>query len=122
MEFGLEVSSDRFDRLDDRWLAQVAVLVDELRRESGAVERRSTPRAGTKGDLGSIVLALGSAGAFTAVVEVIKAFVGRDEGRSVRLSWHENGRLESFEVGGNGVDDVVLERVVAVLDQVGRTG
>jgi hypothetical protein len=116
MDFEVEALSDRFDALDDRWLAQVGGLVGELGREVGPVERRATPAPGTKGDLGSIVLALGSAGAFTAAVEVLKSFVERDRGRSVRLSWHQDGRLESLEVGGNGVDEAVMARVLGALD------
>lgn len=116
MEFVVDPSSERFDGVDDRWLAQVAVLVADLRRDVGTVERRRDAQPGTKGDLGSIVLALGSAGAFAAAVEVIKAFVDRDRGRTVRLSWHQDGRLESFEVGGQGIDDALLERVVGALE------
>jgi hypothetical protein len=116
MEFDVEPVSERFDPLDDRWLAQVAHLATELGREVGGVRRRSAPAAGKKGDLGAIVLALGSAGAFTAAVEVLKAFVARDQGRSVRLSWHEDGRLASLEVSGRGVDDATVTRVLGALD------
>jgi hypothetical protein len=117
MDFELESTSERFDPLDERWLAQVAQLAADLRREVGGVDRVSTPEPGQKGELGTIVMALGSAGAFTAAVEVIKAFVTRDQGRSVRLSWHEGGRLESLEVVGSGVDDALMQRVVGALDR-----
>jgi hypothetical protein len=117
MDFELEPSSERFDPLDERWLAQMAQLTADLRREVGTVNRVSKPQPGVKGDLGSIVMALGSAGAFTAAVEVIKAFVARDQGRAVRLSWHQDGRLESLEVSGTGVDDDLMDRVVGALDR-----
>jgi hypothetical protein len=116
MDFVLEPVSERFDPLDDRWLTQVTGLVGELHREVGTVSRRTEARADAKGDLGSIIVALGTAGAFTAAVEVIKAFVARDQGRRVRLSWHQDGRLESFEVDGKNIDAAVMERVLGALD------
>jgi hypothetical protein len=72
---------------------------------------------GQKGDIGPLILTLGSAGVFTAVVDVIKAFVARDQGRTVRLTWHQDGRLESLEVGGRDIDDDVMQRVVGLLER-----
>lgn len=115
MEIQFDATSARFDPLDDRWLSQVTQLVADL-REVGDVRRRATPVPGAKGDLGTLIMSLGSAGALTAVVEVIKAFVGRDTGRSVRLTWNGGGGLESFEITGAGVDDAVVDRVVRVLE------
>lgn len=123
MEFEVEASSARFDPLDDRWLGQVGQLAADLHREGGTVTRRADPQPGRKGGLGAIVLSLGSAGAFTAAVEVIKAFVDRDPSRSVRLSWHADGRLESLEVAGRSLDDEMRQRVVRLLDDAaGRPG
>jgi hypothetical protein len=116
MDFEIEVTSERFDPVDDRWLGQVALLTADLRREGGVVTRRSVPQPGRKGDVGSLILALGSAGVFTAVIEAIKAFVARDDGRMVKLSWHQDGRLQSLEVGGRNFDDNVMQRVVGMLD------
>lgn len=118
MEIELEPSSERFDPNDDRWLAQVAQLMADLRRDVGDVSRQGEARPGMKGvDLGPIIVALGSAGAFTAFTEVIKAFVGRDRGRSVKLSWHLDGKLESFEIQGPDIDDDVLDEALAALEQ-----
>jgi hypothetical protein len=116
MDFEIEPSSERFDRLDDRWLSQVSHLVGELRRDGVDIDRRSAPEPGQKGDVGPLIMALGSAGLFTAAVDVIKAFVARDEGRTVRLTWHQDGRLQSLELGGPHVDHEVVQRVVGMLD------
>lgn len=116
MDFEVEPGSERFDPLDERWLAQVSQLTAELRRAGGSVTRRPVSQPGQKGDIGPLIMALGSAGVFTAVVETIKAFVARDQGRTVRLSWHQDGRLESLEVGGRDIDGDVMRRVVGLLD------
>jgi Effector Associated Constant Component 1 len=116
MDFEIEPSSERFDRLDDRWLSQVSHLVGELRRDGVDIDRRSAPEPGQKGDVGPLIMALGSAGLFTAAVDVIKAFVARDEGRTVRLTWHQDGRLQSLELGGPQVDHELMQRVVGMLD------
>jgi Effector Associated Constant Component 1 len=116
MELELEASSERFDPLDDRWLDQVAQLVTDLRREVGQTERRSQPKAGVKGiDLGTIFVSLGPASAFTAVAGVIKEFIHRDRGRSVRATWHENGKCQQIEIRGYNIDDV--DRLVVALRQ-----
>jgi hypothetical protein len=93
VELKIEPSSDRFDPLDDRWLEQVDGFAGELDQELGGVERERRPVDGGKGfDLASIVLSLGSAGAFTATVELVKSWLSRDRSRSVRLSWSETAR------------------------------
>jgi hypothetical protein len=76
VELRLEPPTDRFDALDDRWLEQVDGFVAELDQEVGGVDRDRAAAAGGKGfDLANIVLTLGSAGAFTATVEVIKSWL-----------------------------------------------
>lgn len=111
MNFELEPSSERFDPVDDRWLDQVAQLVADLRQEADSITRGFQPQTGTKGGLGPIIVSLGSAGAFTAAFEVIKAFVTRDRGRSVRVTWYEDGRAASLEVTGQGLDDDTVRRL-----------
>lgn len=112
MDLKLEPLSQRFDPLDDRWLAQVAQLVTDLQKELDDVRRHGKSEPGTKGvELGAIVVSLGSAGMFTAAVEVVKAFVGRDRGRSIRLSWHENGKPESLQIEGHRLGDDVVKKI-----------
>jgi hypothetical protein len=114
MEVQVEPLSERFDRLDDRWLDHVALFVADLRREVGNVERRSKAVPGMKGlDLGSIAVSLSSAGAFAALASVIKAFIERDNGRSVRATLRKDGKLEQLEISGSNVQDV--ERLIASL-------
>jgi hypothetical protein len=109
----IEPSSDRFDPLDDRWLEQVDGFADELDQEVGGVARERRPVDGGKGfDLASIVLSLGSAGAFTATVELVKSWLSRDRSRSVRLSWSETGEVREVELKGSDLDDASFDEIV----------
>jgi exopolyphosphatase/pppGpp-phosphohydrolase len=87
VEIGLVATNERFDDEDPRWRDQVADLVDELRREAGSLHSRRTAIPGTKGALDNLILVLGSAGAFTAAVEIVRAWLARDKHRSVALTF-----------------------------------
>ena len=113
VELKIEPSSDRFDPLDDRWLEQVDGFAGELDQELGGVERERRPVDGGKGfDLASIVLSLGSAGAYTATVELVKSWLSRDRSRSVRLSWSETGEVREVELKGSDLDDASFDEIV----------
>jgi hypothetical protein len=113
VQLRIEPSSDRFDSIDDRWLEQVDGLVEELDQEVGGVDRDRRPVEGGKGfDLAAIVLSLGSAGAFTATVELVKSWLSRDRSRSVRLSWSETGEVREVELKGSDLDDAAFDEIV----------
>ena len=46
---------------------------------------------GTKGGADQVIVALGSAGSFTAVVDCLRAWLGRDRDRRIDVRWVENG-------------------------------
>jgi hypothetical protein len=113
LELKIEPSSDRFDPLDERWLEQVDGFADELDQEVGGLERERRPVDGGKGfDLASLILSLGSAGAFTATVEVVKSWLSRDRSRSVRLSWSDTGQVREVELKGSDLDDESFNEIV----------
>lgn len=115
----LELSSDRFDRTDDRWLDQQVAFLRELRAAGTDVTTERAAVEGAKGVTDSVFLALGSAGALTATVELIKAWLARDHARSVKVSWSEGGQLQSVEVSGGRIDDAALDKIVhAMSDRV----
>jgi hypothetical protein len=58
------------------------------------------------------VLSLGSAGAFTATVELVKSWLSRDRSRSVRLSWSETGEVREVELKGSDLDDASFDEIV----------
>lgn len=84
-ELVLEARTDKYDPQDDRWHDQVAELLSELNRGGGKVRQESESVAGKKGDVSTIILALGSAGAITAAVEIVRAWLARDQTRSLRV-------------------------------------
>jgi hypothetical protein len=68
---------------DDRWRADLADLEYQLRRELPDETAQPAAGSGTRGpaEISEVVLALGSAGAVTATVEIIKAWISAKPGR-----------------------------------------
>jgi hypothetical protein len=112
----LEPGSTRFSPHDDRWLAQVADLVSELDRVSSPKVRRDRPVEGNKGAITDVVVSLGSVGVFKSLVDVIRLWLGRDSGRTLRLTWFESGKLQSLELGGTGLDEPELARLEKLIE------
>jgi Effector Associated Constant Component 1 len=121
-ELALEPRSGDYQPDDDRWRDQVVGLVTELHRQVD-VERRSAPVEGTKGTLDELVVALGTAGAFTAIVECLRAWLGRDRSRRVDVRWNENGKQRYVTLTGDAIDvDSVREIAKAAAHRVGGSG
>lgn len=113
-ELSLIVRHRRFDDDDPRWRSQVSALLDDLRKETGALERRRTPVPGTKGSAEALVLALGSAGVVNASVQIIRAWLERDRHRSVELTFTDadgNPRCVTASAENAGRD--VLAPIIA---------
>jgi hypothetical protein len=107
----LQPRSERYDQLDDRWIAQVATLVSDLHREVGGVRRDTVLAPGRKGGFEAIVLALGSAGAFNAAVALFKAWLARDRGRSLHISFRDGDRERTVVIRGDMTDNATLQAV-----------
>src|SRR6185312_1395570 len=104
---------------DDRWRAQVASFTTEL----GAVvdtTQRVRPVGGTKGGITEVIIALGSAGVFTATVECLRAWLSRDRGRRVELRWDEGGVARSFTLTGDAIDSQTVREIAKAA--IGRVG
>lgn len=115
--------SDRFDPDDDRWATQVGTLWQALEDEAGTVRRDSSQVPGHKGGVETIILALGSAGAISAMVEVVKAWLGRDRTRSLKLTTvDEAGARRTVTVHGEQVDDATMREALKVLAGSGDAG
>jgi hypothetical protein len=89
-EVAVEPHNDYYDPGDDRWRDQVATLVADLDAQVDTV-RRGRRVEGTKGAADQLIIALGSAGAFQAAVDCLRAWLGRDRDRRIDLRWEENG-------------------------------
>jgi hypothetical protein len=107
--------SERFDPNDDRWLDHVTDLVRDLRDGTGALEIEPPPQPGAKGAAEALILALGTAGAFTSAVEIVKAWLTRDRSRTVEVSWNDDHGSGSFVIHGDAIDDATLGTMATVL-------
>lgn len=115
LKITVKPQSERFAPQDDRWLDQVAGLARELRTGTGALEIERSPQPGSKGAADTLILALGTAGAFTSTVEVIKAWLGRDRTRKVEVSWRDGDDTGEFVIRGDAIDDATLGAMAEVL-------
>jgi hypothetical protein len=120
IELTLEPRTDHYDPHDDRWRAEVSDLLSGLDREVGGVRQERSPVTGAKGGVEAVIVALGSAGAFTATVEYLRAWLGRDRTRSLEISWSVDGQEQSVSVRGEAIDQSALQQLAgAVATRIG---
>ncbi len=108
-ELQIEPVTSRFDPDDDRWRAQVSQLYSGLGDEVGGVRREHVSIPGAKGEIATVILSLGSAGAFTAMAEYLRAWLGRDKGRSLDVSWTEDGEEHKVSIRGEAMDNASFQ-------------
>ena len=119
LEVAVEPHNDYYDPADDRWRDQVATLVADLDAQADTV-RRGRPVEGTKGAADQLIIALGSAGAFQAAVDCLRAWLGRDRDRRIDVRWVENGVERSVTLSGEAIDvDTIREVATAAVARVG---
>jgi len=120
-ELVLEPRTDRFDADDERWREQVSLLLRDLQREVGGVTRRQEPVAGTKGGAEVVIMALGSAGAFTATLEMVRSWLGRDRSRTLDISYTIDDRTETVSIAGDAIDKEAMAKITdAVAARLGQ--
>lgn len=119
-ELRIEPGSEKFDANDDRWLQQVNTLSSDLQAEIGSVRTEREAVAGHKGGVEALILALGSAGAFTAAIEIFKAWLSRSPDRVLTLTVVRDGKEHQVSVSGKGMsEDTVKELMQAGLGDGG---
>jgi hypothetical protein len=105
VELTVLAESSRYDPDDDQWLAQSADLYEALYREVDGFKRVPAPGpAGTKGALDTVIIALGSAGAFTALVDCFRAWLARDKQRRLVVTVKQGEQSEQVVIEGDGLD------------------
>ncbi len=112
-ELRIEPGTSRFDPDDDRWRAQVSQLYSGLGDEVGGIRRDDVSVPGTKGEISNVILSLGSAGAFTAMAEYLRAWLGRDKSRSLDVSWTVDGEEHSVSIRGESMDNASFQALAA---------
>lgn len=109
LEVSIEPSSTDYANDDPGWRAQVVSLRTALRdADLNDVRRRETPAPGHKAGVEEVVLALGTSGAITAAVEVIRAWLARDRTRRLTLRYRDGDRDVSVDVDGTTVSDSTM--------------
>ena len=116
MEIEITPGSETFESEDDRWLEQVAGLYDELREEGVPVREESRPVPGAKGDIVTVIAALGSAGAFTAAITVFQAWLSRERTRHIRIRVKVGEEVTEVDFTGD-TDSATMERLATELIQ-----
>ncbi len=104
VRFKIEPRNDDYDPSDDRWLDQVNELVSDLQHDVGNVHKEVQAVEGQKGGVEALILALGSAGAITAAVDMFKAWISRDQSRELEISVERGGEVQTFRVSGSRMD------------------
>jgi len=118
-EVAIEARNDQYDPDDDRWRDQVATLYEDLDAQVDIV-RRARPVEGAKGAVDQLIIALGSAGVFQAVVDCLRAWLGRDRDRRIDVRWDENGVERRVTLTGEAVDvETVRDVAMAAVARVG---
>jgi hypothetical protein len=120
-EMVIQPRTDRFDPADDRWLQQVSLLFQDLQRGVGGVTRRHEPVEGTKGGVEVVIMALGSAGAFTAGLEMLKSWLARDRSRKLDITYTVDDRTETVSIAGDAIDKDAMAKITdAVAARLGN--
>ena len=110
LEVTVEPHNDHYDCDDEGWRVQVGTLYQDLDAQVGTV-RRGRPVEGAKGAVDQVIVALGSAGVFTAVVDCLRAWLGRDRDRRIDVRWVENGQERSVTLTGESVDNKTIREI-----------
>lgn len=116
-------ADDYFALDDSRWHDELAELDRELRRNVGDDALVTEPAEGDKGiELVSIIIALGSAGVFTAAVDAFKAWLAqRPKQRALTVQYELGDRTGEVRIDGNNVNDEVLTTAFASVNEALRT-
>ncbi|MEU5639942.1 effector-associated constant component EACC1 [Streptomyces milbemycinicus] len=114
LEVHFTALSDYFAPDDDRWLQQIRLLHEALEEQTpGALTSRSgTPSetpSGTKGAATDLVLLLATPSVVAGAVKVFTSWLNRDRGRTVHVTWNNDGRRGEFTVSGDVVDAATVQ-------------
>jgi hypothetical protein len=112
-EIVIQPLSSAYDPGDERWLGQVQGLLASLNANVGEVRKEVTPVPGQKGGIVEIIIALGSAGAITAAVQVFKHWLDRDKTRSITVTTTKDGDTETTTITGDNITNELLSEVAA---------
>ncbi|HEY5552211.1 MAG TPA: hypothetical protein VIK52_09990 [Opitutaceae bacterium] len=111
-EIVIQPLSSAYDPGDARWETQVQGLLDSLKSNVGEVRKEVTPVAGQKGGIVEIIIALGSAGAITAAVQVFKHWLDRDTTREIKITTKVVGGKKTTRISGKNISKELLSEAL----------
>jgi hypothetical protein len=118
IDLAIETSSDKFDADSAAWSGQVAQLIASLKSEGVSLREERVATPGQRGGVAEVIMALGSAGAFTAAVTVIRAWLERDKSRKVHIKYRAQGSGDSdvsFDLSADRMSDEALKKLISKL-------
>ena len=114
VEVQISARSSAFAEGDPRWRRQVAELLTQLNAGAVPIRQEGVGKPGEKGEVEAIILALGSAGGFTAAVTIFKAWLGRSADRSVKISGKVGNRNVDLEITAKNIDGKTLRQALSL--------
>ena len=118
IEVGLEIASDKFDANSAGWAGQVNALMTELKTFRPRKTETGVP--GQKGGAAEIILALGSAGAFTALVTTVRAWLDKDKTRKVDVV--VKTKTKTIKLKADAIDESTLRSILSELPEQANSG
>ncbi len=108
-------AEDEWGWRNDKWRTDVFELEQVLLANVPEAVRRPTPDEAHKGlDLLAVIVALGSAGAFTAAVEAFKAWLGKKpDRRSIVVEYQVGDEIGRITVDATNVDSGDLAEIAS---------
>ena len=97
-----------FSDSDERWQAQVQTLLQDL-RATGQVKQQVKPVEGMKGGVAEIILALGTSGALSMAVMAFKAWLARDQNRSIVIRTAKTAAGDETVITGENISEKILK-------------
>ncbi|MEU8817037.1 hypothetical protein [Actinoplanes sp. NPDC048796] len=105
-QFTVEAVSNGWDPADERWQAEAGELYDELARNRLVVP--GAPAPGERGLAETLIVALGSAGAFTAFRDIVTTWLkarGESPTQGTSVVIKRTGQDLQVEIPADKVDD-----------------
>lgn len=120
IELAVSFSSTKFATDSDTWRTQTGEMISELTRGGLSVRKEQSVSPGSRGGIAEVILALGSAGAFSAAMTMFKVWVKRDQTRAVEFRYHAKDRKGSDVVLTLKADQMSDDALKALLEKFER--
>ena len=105
----ISMSSSVWPEHDDRWTRQKQALIEDIRATGAPLTEEKTSVPGTRGDLTTLCIVLGTSTVFMpAVVQIVKAWLDRAQDREITVETEVDGKVQRTTVSGKNVSEAGL--------------